>query len=716
MKRRYMIPKSNNEPTGPGYDPNYLTMESVDDQFYASFSSDCEYQIDEQEWVSLPANTTTPVIDAGHYISFRKTFASGQSTSVGQFTFDKRCNLLGNCNSIIFGDNADTTWSLSRYDHVYEGMFKGCAVVSIYEEFLPIQTLASYCYRYMFQNCTYLTNTPRFFASNLPQYCYSYMFSGCTSLTVAYDLSISTVNGYSCEDMFNGCSSLVNMPKVEAMTLSNHCYRYMFQNCTSLKNVQDLPATTLQPYCYYGMFQGCTSLTEMPEMKATTLANSCCIQMFQNCIKLTTASLPATTLAAYCYQQMFNGCTSLVKVSGLPATTLVNYCYMAMFQSCTGLQTAPELPAKTLANYCYYMMFYGCSSLSYIKALFTHAPATTYTNRWVDGVASTGTFVKSSDATWNDTFGVSAIPTGWNVLTEGYEDNYMTIEALEDGLTAKLSLNACEYSTDAINWTSLESDTYTEPINTGEKIYFKGNITPVTNQGVGTFTINKRCNLKGNCNSLLFGDNAATNTSLIGKDSAFHYMFKNCSTIVSVSEDFLPSTDLANSCYMNMFQNCTSLTNTPKLPATTLYQYCYANMFSGCISLKTSIAFDLFNSSNMVTTAPWCCGYMFQGCTSLKTGRTPYCVSGLAINKTSNCFNSMFRGCSAMNHIDALFPASMRSSSCQYWVENVASRGDFSVLNVQSWTDDTNSLGVNGCPENWNILQYVELSDPNINM
>jgi hypothetical protein len=278
-----MIPKSNNEPTGPGYNSNYLTMESVDDQFYASFSSDCEYQIDEQEWVYLPANTTTPVIDAGHYISFRKEFDLDQSTSVGKFTFDKRCNLLGNCNSIIFGDNAATTWSLSRYDHVYEGMFKNCAVVSIYEEFLPIQTLSSYCYRYMFQNCTYLTNTPRFFASNLPQYCYSYMFSGCTSLTFAYDMETTVVGGYSCEYMFNGCGSLTVMPALPAKTLANHCYRYMFYNCKSLNVVKELPAETLSPYCYYYMFRSCTSLVSTMSRGSTRVSHSRSIDSVQAC-------------------------------------------------------------------------------------------------------------------------------------------------------------------------------------------------------------------------------------------------------------------------------------------------------------------------------------------------------------------------------------------------------------------------------------------------
>jgi hypothetical protein len=59
-------------------------------------------------------------------------------------------------------------------------------------------------------------------------------------------------------------------------------------------------------------------------------------------------------------------------------------------------------------------MFQGCTSLNYIKAMFTTTPSTTYTNNWVQGVASTGTFVKNSAATW-DVRGTSGIPTGWTV-------------------------------------------------------------------------------------------------------------------------------------------------------------------------------------------------------------------------------------------------------------------------------------------------------------
>lgn len=128
-------------------------------------------------------------------------------------------------------------------------------------------------------------------------------------------------------------------------------------------------------------------------------------------------SLPATTLGRACYNSMFAGCTSLVTAPKLPATTLTDSCYFGMFEGCTSLVTAPELPATTLADGCYKAMFRSCTSLNYIKAMFTTTPDNNYTHDWVKGVASTGTFIKNSAATW-DVTGDSGIPSGWTVVTE----------------------------------------------------------------------------------------------------------------------------------------------------------------------------------------------------------------------------------------------------------------------------------------------------------
>jgi hypothetical protein len=111
---------------------------------------------------------------------------------------------------------------------------------------------------------------------------------------------------------------------------------------------------------------------------------------------------------------MFENCPSLVTAPVLPATELAEGCYMGMFKGCTSLTTVPELPATTLAEQCYCNMFYGCTSLNHITCLATDISATDCTYGWVDGVSSTGTFIKHPDM--NDwTTGESGIPSGWTV-------------------------------------------------------------------------------------------------------------------------------------------------------------------------------------------------------------------------------------------------------------------------------------------------------------
>lgn len=244
------------------------------------------------------------------------------------------------------------------------------------------------------------------------------LFSYCSSLTTAPELPATTLTEGCYSNMFANCKSLITAPELPATTLATECYREMFQSCESLTTVQELPATTLADNCYSNMFLSCISLVTVPAiLPATTLANNCYSSMFNYCTSLTTApELPATTLANSCYSNMFVNCKALTTAPALPATTLATYCYDSMFQGCIELTTAPVLPATTLVNNCYSNMFSSCSKLNYIKALFTTTPDNTYTSSWLYKVASTGTFVKNSEATWNLT-GTSGIPEGWTVET-----------------------------------------------------------------------------------------------------------------------------------------------------------------------------------------------------------------------------------------------------------------------------------------------------------
>ena len=133
-----------------------------------------------------------------------------------------------------------------------------------------------------------------------------------------------------------------------------------------------------------------------------------------NCMSLIGKSF----LHSRVFTLLFDNCPIIEVESGfLPATTLVDSCYSNMFSGCTSLTVAPELPATTLAYSCYGNMFHGCKKLNYIKMLATDISANSCLSNWVRGVSSTGTFVKSKDATW-DVRGISGIPEGWTVKTD----------------------------------------------------------------------------------------------------------------------------------------------------------------------------------------------------------------------------------------------------------------------------------------------------------
>lgn len=120
----------------------------------------------------------------------------------------------------------------------------------------------------------------------------------------------------------------------------------------------------------------------------------------------------------YAFTYLFQKSSNLVNAINLvlPATTLSQECYSLMFEGCTSLLKAPVLPALTLYSGCYTAMFENCTSLNYIKAMFTDHPGRTYTDGWVEGVATSGTFVKNAAATWTD-IGVSGVPSNWTIQT-----------------------------------------------------------------------------------------------------------------------------------------------------------------------------------------------------------------------------------------------------------------------------------------------------------
>ena len=350
------------------YSKDYLTFLALEDgtfTFTPANNNAISYSIDNgHTWTDLAADTNTPTVTRGNKVLWRGKMTPTSSNGVGTFSSTGQFNVQGNIMSLLFGDKFKGETDLTGKNYAFYKLFNSNSnLVNAQNLSLSATTLAKNCYEFMFEACTSLVNAPELPATKLADYCYFYMFNGCTGLTTAPELPATTLAQYCYSSMFSGCTNLVNAPELPATTLASGCYRYMFEACTNLVNAPELPATTLAYQCYYSMFEGCTSLVNAPKLPVTTLAGSC---------------------------------------------------YIGMFSGCTSLTTAPELPATTLAQYCYSSMFYGCTKLNYIKAMFTTTPGEDYTYDWVNGVASKGTFVKNSAATW-DVTGVDGIPDGWEV-------------------------------------------------------------------------------------------------------------------------------------------------------------------------------------------------------------------------------------------------------------------------------------------------------------
>ena len=375
-----------------------------------------EYSTDESQWKPYTIGETITLADSTFLLlrdgEHRNRRFSKDTENYYHFEISGPISAQGNIMSLL---NRNFSTPLSEY--VFFALFEGCTSLLSAPE-LPTTTMEYGCYAQMFSGCTALKSTPELPAEVLAMNCYQRMFRGCSTLTSAPKLPATTM-AHSCYfGMFSECTELTSAPELPAKVLASNCYGMMFKGCSALTSAPELPATEMKSYCYNSMFANCTSLKFAPELPAKRVESNCYLCMFEGCTSLTSApELLATYLVKECYHSMFNGCTSLTSAPKLPATTLEWGCYSEMFQGCTSLTSAPELPAKELIRNCYQLMFKDCSKLRYVKALFTTSPSEETTKDWLSGVAASGTFVKSKNATWNVT-GVHSIPKGWKIETQ----------------------------------------------------------------------------------------------------------------------------------------------------------------------------------------------------------------------------------------------------------------------------------------------------------
>lgn len=345
---------------------------------------------------------------------------------------------------------------------------------------------------------------------------------------------------------------------------------------------------------------------------------------------------------------------------------------------------------------------------------------------------------------------------GWVIYTPTYNDQYLTIESLVDNNEIRWKHDSISrqiyYSLDGNNWSSAFSDTsgtLLATLNTGDKLYLKGDHIKGSHNDRCFFSISGEYNLSGNILSLIYMDDfyekysiqstecfygTFSDTPIVSAEnlvipinnvpnSGLRKLFSNCKSLVSADISFISSVEpygmydmfsgctnlkyiklpsstltLSNYAMWYCFDGCSSLETNIILSVNDVYDYMCANMFYGCTSLKEIT----INITNQIVSRKESFSGMFQGCTSLKKATINYYYNLPPANYNyQKIFGNMFYGCSSLSYIKAMFltlPTSYYNQT-KNWVNGVSASGTF-VKNVNAtW----NVTGNDGVPAGWTI-------------
>jgi hypothetical protein len=161
---------------------------------------------------------------------------------------------------------------------------------------------------------------------------------------------------------------------------------------------------------------------------------------------------------------------------------------------------------------------------------------------------------------------------------------YLYFEALEDGLQVSITKSETQYSLDKVNWIDLPATESTQPINQGQKVYFKGN-GALNNSGIGTFTLTKLCRVGGNPNSLHYGDSFDKYNDI----NSLQGLFKDNQNLLEIvnPKTFIPNkTGGRYGQYRQMFYGCSNLVNAPIIYIKKAGDYALRDMFRGVSNIN----------------------------------------------------------------------------------------------------------------------------------
>ena len=265
----------------------------------STYAKTLQYSKDKTNWTTITLSSTayTITLNQGEKVYFRGNegvfnywYSRGAKKAITTISANQTHTVGGNINTLLdYQDPYGLTLPQGAFCGIFENNTKLTSASDITFSPSVDGSLSSYCYLYLFKNCSNLSTVPK-------------------------SIPAKKQGQDSCNGMFS-YTAITTAPALPATTLSNGCYYSLFEGCSKLVNAPALPATEMTPNCYRNLFYGCTSLVNAPELPATTLAEGCYRSLFNGCTSLTTApDLLAPTLVSYCYAYLFNACTSLNSV------------------------------------------------------------------------------------------------------------------------------------------------------------------------------------------------------------------------------------------------------------------------------------------------------------------------------------------------------------------------------------------------------------------
>ena len=176
-----------------------------------------------------------------------------------------------------------------------------------------------------------------------------------------------------------------------------------------------------------------------------------------------------------------------------------------------------------------------------------------------------------------------------------------TIDILTDGtLSWKVGDQTVYYDLNGSSTTGRITSATTLTVHAGDELactslWFEMGTPPSTTPK--NIVSTAKFSVRGNIFSLMYSDYSTVNSFKGGLNidkyaitniyrTVIYGLFSGCTTLVSAKNLLLPSADLIENCYANMFYGCTNLEDAPELPAQKLVANCYKQMFYGCSKLN----------------------------------------------------------------------------------------------------------------------------------